>query len=232
MRGVVFVGRRYRCPCCGWRLRAFVGRWGIFAGKGDGYCTRCNAKARHRRLWLYLRDNTNLFSEPVRLLEVGPWWSLSRRFLQMPNIDFVGLDPLPVGPQVTLLGDVTSIPNSAGQFDAILCIHVLEHVEEDRRAMRELYRVLKPGGWAIVSVPLQPDGATLEDPTITDPECRRELFGERGHVRYYGIDLGERLEAAGFSVSFEPAANIPEATRRLYGLREDENLFHCKRGGA
>ncbi len=225
-RGLFFLGWRFRCPVCGWPLRAFVGRWGLVAGNDDGYCPRCNAKARHRRLWLYLRERTNLFTaDRLRLLEVGPWWSLSRRFKRLDNIEFVGLDPEPCGPQVTLLGDVTQIPDEAGQFDAILCIHVLEHVDNDRQAMREMHRVLKHGGWAIVSVPLRLDRPTHEDPSITDPERRRQLFGEPGHVRYYGTDLRDRLETVGFTVRFDPAHDVPGAVRRRYGLRDDEHLF-------
>jgi len=133
------------------------------------------------------------------------------------------------GPHVTVVGDVTRIPLSTGSLDAALCTHTLEHVEEDRAAMRELHRVLKPGAWAIVSVPLRSDGPTYEDPTLTDPHDREREFGERGHVRFYGLDIEDRLKEAGFSVELDRADQVPDATRRRFGLRDDENLFICRK---
>ncbi len=99
MRGLLFLGRKHQCPCCNWRVRSFVERSSIFKKSETGFCPRCNAKARHRRLWLYLDQHTKLFSEPARLLEIGPWWALSRRFRKMANIEFVGLDLEQAGPQ-------------------------------------------------------------------------------------------------------------------------------------
>lgn len=229
MRGLLFLGRKYKCPCCNWNLRSFVGRSSILKKSQTGFCPRCNAKARHRRHWLYLEQHTKLFSEPTRLLEIGPWWALSRRFRKMANIEFVGLDLVRTGSQVTTVGDVTCMPMESAHFDAIICTHVLEHVEKDRQALSELNRVLKPGGWAIISVPLQLSRPTHEDPEITDPEDRARVFGERGHVRFYGTDLIDRLESAGFQVTLDLARQVPNAMRRKYGLRDDENIFHCRK---
>ena len=230
-RGVLFLGRTYRCPCCGWSLRGFVGEWGLLASAPDGYCPRCNAKARHRRLWLYLQEHTNLADARARLLEIAPWWAISRRLLRAPNISFVGLDLMRRGPHVTVVGDATRIPIGNESLEAALCIHTLEHIEDDRQAMRELFRVLKPGGWAIVSVPLELDGLTYEDPTVTDPEDRLRAFGERSHVRLYGLDLEDRLREVGFAVRLDWASEIPLETRRRFGLRDDENLFLCRKSG-
>lgn len=231
-RGLAFVGRRYTCPCCGWSLRGFVGRWGFVSPNKDGYCPRCNAKARHRRVWLYLEQRTRLSSLDGQVLEVAPWWSLARRLQRMPNIRFVGLDLERSGPQVTVVGDAAAIPFEANVFDLVLCVHVLEHIDDDRAVMAELHRVLKPGGVAVVSVPLRLDQPTHEDPTITDPEQRARVFGERGHVRWYGRDLGDRLAAAGFQVSLDLASDVPEAVRSKHGLRNDENIFHCIKAAA
>lgn len=226
-RGVFYWGRRYRCPCCGWSLRAFADKWSLIGTTTDGYCPRCNAKARHRRLWLYLTEKTDLFSTPTRLLEVAPWWSLFHNFKRKPNLSFVGLDILRSGEQVNLVGDATAMPLSADSVDAALCIHTLEHIDDDRSAIAELYRVLQPGGWAIVSVPIRLDAETYEDPSITSPEERLQAFGERGHVRWYGADFPARLQAVGFEVQMDPADNVSEETKERFGLRDDENLFHC-----
>ena len=227
IRAVFFLGRRFKCPCCNWALRAFLVRFDVIATNDDGYCPRCNVKARHRRFWLYLKHHSNFFSDNLRVLEVAPWRTLAARFQQLPNIDFVGLDLEPGGSHVTLVGDATLLPVGSGAFDAVLSIHVLEHVEDDRRAMTEMYRVLKPGGWALIGVPIRLDQLTYEDPSITDPDERAGAFGERGHVRFYGADFSGRLEAAGFEVSVDLGSQLPRDTRSYYGLRETETIFHC-----
>lgn len=227
LRGLLFVGRRYQCPCCEWRLRAFTAKRAILRPTADGYCPRCNAKARHRRDWLYLQNNTNLFSEPVKLLEVGPRWAFARRFQRMPNIEYVGLDLVRRGLEVTAIGDVTALSMPSGSFDAVICIHVLEHIEDDRSALAEMYRVLKPGGWAIITVPIRLHHLTYEDPAITAPEDRARAFGERGHVRRYGTDFLDRLISAGFDVRLHRASEIRADVQQRCGLRRDENIFHC-----
>jgi hypothetical protein len=229
-RGLLFLGRRYRCPLCGWSLRGFVGEWGLLSSNHDGYCPRCNSKARHRRLWLYLQEHTELPTADLELLEIAPWWALSRRLRRAPNVSFTGLDIERRGPHVTVVGDAADMPLESDFFDAVLCIHTLEHVGDDRTAMRELHRVTKPGGWAVVSVPLRLDGTTYEDPSITDPEDRLRAFGERSHVRLYGPDLADRLRDAGFTVGVDWADRIPLETRQRFGLRDDENLFLCRKG--
>ncbi|MDX1645743.1 MAG: class I SAM-dependent methyltransferase [Longimicrobiales bacterium] len=228
-RGLLFLGWRYRCPCCGWPLRSFVEEWALLASNRNGYCPRCNAKARHRRLWLHLRERTDLLETPGRVLEIAPWWAVSRRLLGAPDLSFVGLDLANRGPHVTVVGDATAVPLASDCFDWALFIHTLEHIERDRDAIRELHRVLKPGGWAIVSVPLDLDAPTYEDPTVTDPADRAREFGERSHVRLYGLDLRDRLHDAGFDVTMDWARDVPEDRRRRFGLREDENLFVCRK---
>jgi len=229
LRGTLHRGNRYHCPVCGAGLRAFVYKRGLLKTNPDGYCPRCDAKARHRRIWLWLEENTNLLKEELRLLEVAPWWALSRRFQSLPNVRFEGVDRERAGPNVTVVGDLVSLPLEEGSFDAALCIHVLEHVEDDLRALAELHRVVRPGGWALVSVPIRLDRDTHEDPSITDPAERQVAFGERSHVRWYGRDLADRLSAAGFEVELHLASAIPEETCQRFGLRRDENLFFCRK---
>jgi SAM-dependent methyltransferase len=106
---------------------------------------------------------------------------------------------------------------------------VLEHVEDDRAALAELCRVLRPGGWAIVTVPIRLDLLTYEDPAITAPAERARAFGERGHVRRYGRDFAERLKAAGFEVRLDRADAVPRALQARFGLRRDEHIFHCRK---
>jgi SAM-dependent methyltransferase len=226
LRALLFVGTRYTCPCCRWRLRAFTHGGTSFQTRHRGYCPRCNSKARHRRIWLYLEEKTNLFTDRLRLFHVSPKYSLSRRFIRMPNLDYVGMD-LNDRRNINAWADIAATPIRSATFDAVICIHVLEEIEQDLVAMGELYRVLKPGGWAVISVPTRLDQGTYEDPTITSPEDRLRAFGEQAHVRIYGRDLTERLEACGFQVQIDLGRNIEQQTMEKYGLADDENIFYC-----
>lgn len=229
VRGLLYYGQRYECPCCGSTLRGFVGRWGFIRATKDGYCPRCNAKARHRRIWLFLHDEVSVANGQGRILEIAPWPALARALRNRTPMEYVGVDLRHAGANVTVIGDLVALPFRSDEFDVVLCVHVLEHVDDDRSAIEALYDVVKPGGWALVSVPLQLDGLTYEDPSITDPEERARAFGERGHVRLYGRDIADRLTAAGFSVELDLATDIPADTVERFGLRDDEHIFRCEK---
>jgi len=225
-RALLFIGSKYVCPCCGWKLRAFTQGGTSLNVRPNGYCPRCNSKARHRRDWLFLQEKTNLFSTPIRLLHVSPKYALSRRLTKLPAIDFVGVD-LEGRPHAPHKVDITEIPFESASFDAIICIHVLEHVEDDRKAIAELYRVLRPGGWALISVPIDFSRKTYEDPTIVAPEDRKKHFGEEQHVRWYGFDFIDRLQSEGFEVQLDRGVDVPASSKEKHGLLDDENVFYC-----
>lgn len=237
VRGLAFAGRRFVCPCCGWQVRAFVGRWGWgWGAQAASYCPRCNAKARHRRLWLYLDSEflaDGAWHTGTRgalwLLDVAPWPALARRVRSCRRLNYVGIDLAARGPHVSVRGNVTALPFADARFDIVVCQHVLEHVQDDARALAELFRVTVPGGHVLVSVPIRLDRPTHEDPSVVTPQDRERAFGERSHVRYYGHDLAERLAAAGFRVALDRADSIPEHVRERHGLRTDEHVFHCRR---
>lgn len=226
LRALLFIGNKYTCPCCGWKLRAFTHGGYSLKIRYLGYCPRCNSKARHRRWWLFLQQETNLFTDHLRLFQISPNYCLSRRFITLPNIDFVGGD-LHNHRNIQIKMGLFATPILSEAFDAILCVHVLEHIQEDRKAIHELYRVLKPGGWAGISVPIRLDQRTYEDPSITLPAERERAFGETVHVRYYGYDLMDRLEEAGFRVKMYAGKEVDQLSRQRYGLRDDENIFFC-----
>jgi SAM-dependent methyltransferase len=228
LRALLFLGNNYTCPCCGWRLRAFTHGGSSLRIRPLGYCPRCNSKARHRRWWLFLEQETNLFRDQLRLFHVSPNYCLSRRFSALPNIDYVGVDHNNHR-NICIKMNLPATPLPPESFDAIICMHVLEHIPEDRQAIRELYRILKPGGWAGISMPVRLDQKTYEDPTITSPEERERAFGETVHVRYYGYDVVDRLEEVGFQVRMYPGKDVDRASRQRYGLRDDENIFFCRK---
>jgi SAM-dependent methyltransferase len=124
--------------------------------------------------------------------------------------------------------DITKIPCKDNAFDVVLCNHVLEHVVDDQKAMRELFRVLVPGGWAIVQSPIDSQRAkTFEDPTILSAHDRERAFGQHNHVRMYGRDYKDRLEKAGFTVNVDSyAIDLDTETVRKYGL-PDEEIYFC-----
>jgi SAM-dependent methyltransferase len=225
-RAFYFIGTRYTCPCCGWRVRDFAHGPRSFKARRLSYCPRCNAKARHRRHWLFLQQQTNLFSDRLSVLHVAPNHGMSRSLGKLRNLEYVvgDLDP---APHLSLKMDLAVTPIRSESFDAVLCMHVLEHIEEDRKAIGELWRVLRPGGWALVSVPIRLEERTYEDPTIRTPAERKRAFGEPAHVRLYGYDLKERLEQSGFRVQLDLGQEVDRHLMDKYGLRDDENIFYC-----
>lgn len=226
LRGLLFLGTRYTCPCCGWHIRDFAKGNALLKKRPLSYCPRCNSKSRHRRIWLFLQNKTNLFKDPLSLFEVSPKYSFSRRFTRMANLHYLGGD-LYDRPHISFRLDLIHTPIQPESFDAVLCIHVLEEIDHDRQAMAEIFRILKPGGWAVISVPTRMDQPTYEDPSITSPKERKVAFGEPDHVRIYGYDLLDRLKSTGFEVQVDLAEDVPAQTRKMYGLRGDENIFYC-----
>ena len=226
LRAVFFAGNKYVCPCCGWKLRAFTHGNTSVKLRDLGYCPRCNAKSRHRRWWLFLQEHTNIFSSPIRLFQFSPNYCLSRQFSRMPNIDYLTGD-LRRHRNIRILMGLPAAPLPAESFDVVLCIHALEHIQDDRQAMREIYRMLKPGGWAGVSSPMRLDQLTYEDASITSKAERKKAFGEPVHVRIYGRDLNDRLQETGFTTKFYPGKDIDPLSAQKYGLRDDENIFIC-----
>ncbi len=240
---VLSLGRRLECPFCGWRFRRFRSagfdypalkeRQVVGAScHRDDVCPRCMSNARERFLYLYLKSKTAVFTEDLRLLHIAPEPHLARRLRDVRRIDYVSGDLLDQVVDVKL--DVMMLPFRDYSFDMIICNHVLEHVADDRAAMSELHRVLRPGRPALLQVPIAMAlEETLEDPTaVTDAE-RIRLFGQRDHVRLYAAgDYMRRLEAVGFRVSLSRAVDCvgDEAVAR-YALLRDEPVFFCRSSG-
>jgi SAM-dependent methyltransferase len=229
LRAPFYRGDRVECPCCGGRFRGFLASGP--GGRPGVRCPRCGSLERHRLLWLYLERCTDLFSRSQRILHVAPEPRLCERLATTPGLDYVSADlDSPLAEEQL---DIQDIPYPDASFDAILCCHVLEHVPDDRRAMRELHRILAPGGWAVLQTPVRSKlTRTDEDPSVTDPAERIRRFGQADHVRVYGADFEDRLRDAGFAVRRDPWARDlePEVAER-FGLRR-EDVIVGTRGAA
>lgn len=184
---------------------------------------------RHRLLWLYLQKRGDFFTKEQSMLHVAPEQCFYGRFRKMKNLDYLTADL--DSPIADVKMDIHDIQYPANHFDVIFCNHVLEHVIDDRQCMRELCRVLKPGGLAIMQVPFKAGiTETDEDPTITDPEERIRRFGQYDHVRQYGTDYPERLREEGFTVEpFEVNQAFKEDEIKRYSLMPGEVLYVCSK---
>lgn len=179
---------------------------------------------RHRQMWLYLQNETDFFTKKYKVLHIAPEQEFLRRFRKMKNLDYTSADLF--SPIVDVKADILELPFQNETFDVIICNHVLEHIEDDTKAMRELHRVMKPGGWGIFQVPLKSSlEKTYEDFSITNPKERQKHFGQYDHVRWYGMDYFDRLRNAGFKT--EPvfySQQFSQEEIRKFGLIENEVL--------
>ncbi len=155
---------------------------------------------RHRLLWLYLKNKTDFFTKPKKVLHMAPEQCFLPLFKKQKNLDYTTADLY--SPIVDIKADLLDLPFEDNTFDVVFCNHVLEHIEDDNKAMSELYRVLKPGGMGIFQIPQDLNlEKTYEDFSITLPEERTIHFGQYDHVRIYGKDYFDRLRKVGFTVN-------------------------------
>ena len=155
---------------------------------------------RHRLLWLYLKNETDFFTNQKKVLHFAPEQCFLKRFRALDNIDYTTTDLL--SPIADVKADICNLPFEDNTYDIILCNHVLEHIPDDTKAMQELYRVMKPGGYGIFQIPQDlTRQTTFEDNTITDKKERAEIFGQYDHVRVYGYDYFNKLRDIGFMVN-------------------------------
>ncbi|MGL6039224.1 MAG: class I SAM-dependent methyltransferase, partial [Soonwooa sp.] len=179
---------------------------------------------RHRQMWLYLKNETEFFSKKFKVLHLAPEQEFLRRFKKLKNLDYTSADLY--SPIVDVKADILDLPFADNSFDIIICNHVLEHIVDDRKAMSELYRVLRKDGWGIVQVPMKNSLAeTYEDFSIVDPKERQKHFGQYDHVRWYGMDYFDRLKSVGFEVDINYySQNFSENDQKRFALQKNEIL--------
>lgn len=227
VRSLRYKGNRFFCTCCKGRFRVFLP--GGVSQRPNAQCPGCGSLERHRLSALYLKDKTNLFFSSLRLLHVAPEECLQRVFRTVPNLEYTSIDlESPLAEQKMDIREL-SFPDAV--FDCIICSHVLEHIPDDQKAMKELLRVLKPGGWALIQSPVdQIREITFEDPTIVTKEDRLRCFGQEDHVRIYGRDYVNRLQNNGWNVIIdEYSKGLSDDDVRRFGLDREETIYFCRK---
>ena len=231
--GLLYLGKGKQCPLCGCQRRKFL-PYGYVTSRENALCPNCLSLERHRLLWLWLVRESDIGRGAMalpKMLHIAPEVALMRKFKKMyastPD-RYVTADL--ESPLADMHFDVQQIPLEAESFDAIICNHIMEHVEDDGKALRELYRIMRRGGWGVILSPVELEREkTFEDDTITDRAERTRIFGQYDHRRIYGRDYAARLREAGFEVyDIDYKNELSKAEQELYALPADHLYIVCK----
>ena len=193
-------GDKFTDPIDGRSFRKFL-PYGYGKQRENALSPSTLSLERHRLMWLFLRDNTTFFTatKKLKVLHIAPEQCFLDIFRKQQNLNYITSDL--ESPIADVKADICDLPFKENEFDIVFCNHVLEHISNDTKAMQELYRVLKPGGFGIFQIPQDLSKAiTFEDDTITDRKERAKLFGQYDHVRVYGRDYFDKLRSIGFKV--------------------------------
>lgn len=195
---ILMYGNKYTDPIDGNTFRAFL-PYGYNKIRNNVLSPSTYSLERHRLLWLYLKNETSFFKAKLKVLHFAPESALMNQFKKLKNLSYDTIDLN--SPIADIKADICDLPFLDNSYDLILCNHVLEHIVDDNKAIRELYRVLKKNGIGIFQVPIDYNrDTTFEDFSVTNKKERNKLFGQYDHVRIYGLDFFDRLQKAGFSV--------------------------------
>ncbi len=223
--GIFYLGNTVKCPICQSSYRKFL-PYGRINPRENALCPNCLSLERHRLIWLYLKEHTDFFNTNKNVLHIAPEACFINRFEKLHGEHYITADI--ESPLAKVKMDIHQIPFEENRFDIVLCNHVLEHVQDDIQAMREIYRVLRPGGFAILQIPLFNPIAeiTFEDASITDKRERERIFGQDDHVRKYGKDYPQRIARSGLRVVEDDFVNrLPDKSRKEMGLVTGEIIY-------
>jgi len=214
-------GKRYTDPIDGKSFRKFL-PYGYENQRENVLSPSTLSLERHRLLWLYLKNETDFFTAPKKMLHFAPEQAFYQRFRQQKNLDYTTTDLS--SPLADVKADICNLPFYDNEFDVIFCNHVLEHIPDDTKAMQELFRVLKSGGWAVLQIPQDLSReTTFEDDSITDRKERAKIFGQYDHVRVYGRDYFDKLQNIGFEVqAIDYTKTLSDSDIKHYCLAKGE----------
>ncbi len=222
-----------KCPICGYEGIDFEPYVNIIHREVE--CPQCKSHERHRALWLFFHERKDILKKGNRFLHFAPEIQFND-LLRNSGIEYHPVDIDDANTLVEEIVDIQDIPYENDYFDVIYCSNVLEHVEDDEKAMNELYRVLKPGGRALILVPINgisyeipvDKSKTYENPEYNTPELREKYYGQFDHLRIYGTDFKDKLTNVGFKViSDDYIKNLGHEIIDKYALIKDENIFEC-----
>mgnify|MGYP001162680812 FL=1 len=225
---IYLYGHKYIDPIDGSSFRKFL-PYGYNKIRKNALSPSTFSLERHRLLWLYLQNETDFFLKKMKVLHFAPEAAFLEKFKKLKNISYDTIDLN--SPLADIKADICNLPIKNNSYDFILCNHVLEHIIDDKKAMNELYRILKKDGIGIFQVPLNISSKkTYEDFSITDPKERNKAFGQYDHVRIYGMDFFERLENVGFKVEkCEYTAKFTCEEKIKYCLPKKEIIPVCRK---
>lgn len=217
---VRYSGDAVSCNVCGYTGRSWLN------GQAYGRCPACRCPTRSRVLRWYIGSGRAPIQPGARVLHFAPEPPLRASLQRWSTGEYKTCDLR--RRDVDIQADITAMPMADGSFDLVICCHVLEHIRDDRAAMRELRRICSSDGHVLVQVPQHPTGPTTEDLSDIPADERKRRFGEVDHMRKYGTDIRERLRDAGFDVEMiSVAETVDSATRERLGLG-DQRLFVCR----
>jgi SAM-dependent methyltransferase len=231
------AGTRFHCPVCNGDFARFLPVTGTCSIHGqqvdlrteNAECPRCRSGIRQRFAYELLSQRTGLVTDPMRVLHFAPDPGIYKALTRLPNVNYVAADINPTRFIKATRADITDITQPSDSFDGIICIHVLEHIEDDRRAIAELFRVTRPGGWALIAVPTY-GPTTYEDVTL-DYSGRERIYGTGDHLRLNGLDFANKLTEAGFLVETIAIENLPgnfaDRAEHTPHTESDRYLFWC-----
>lgn len=223
--GLWYKGNNVACPVCTSRFKKFM-PYGRINPRPNALCPNCLSLERHRLIWLYLQAQTDFFKTPLHVLHIAPEVCFMHRFEKQHGEHYITMDI--ESPLAKVKADIHQMPFGDNTFDVVLCNHVLEHVADDIKAMGEIKRVLKPGGWAILQVPFfsPVPAATFEDHSITDKREREKIFGQDDHVRKYGTDYSARINASGLVAEENLfTQQLPQETAQRAAIMANEIIY-------
>lgn len=237
-----FRGSGFCCNVCGEKFQKFVPsypskenagalvKYDVIAGYGENiFCPHCMSTARERLLIGILADDIQLTKK--KILHLSPEKNIFNFIKKEAEVVTADLEPgfyKSIDPKVQM-HDITKLDYPDNSFDLIIGNHIMEHIPDDKGAMSELFRILKPGGQAIVQVPWSEKiNSTIEDPLIHDPRRQSALFGQKDHVRIYSLTgYMERLKSAGFDVSVRPYSQLQQYY--INAIQPGESFLHVKK---
>jgi predicted SAM-dependent methyltransferase len=197
----------------------------------NGVCPICGSLMRHRFVITFLKNNTNLFDSKIKLLHFAPEPWISNLLKKQKNIEYIRCDICPSNYEGAIKVDITETQFLDDRFDVVIAIHVLEHIANDIKAIKELYRIIKPGGWALIAIPTYGE-KTYEDNKL-DHKAREKMYGMGDHMRMNGLDFKLKLSDAGFEVDIYSIDDVPgnyiDRTASSPNVESDKYLFYCQK---